>query len=350
MINFRFHLVSLTAVLLALGMGLVLGTTFLDDALVETLRTQLDGLEGDLVHQREEVSERQSVLDELEAEHELLDEELGGHMLPGSLVGEPVLVVSRQGVDEELSGRVFDALDSAEADVVGEWVLGADLSLESDDAVERLGEALDMSTDDADRLRDNALTRLSDVLYGATDAAESADPDMQPLAGSLEPSAGGTDPGERHEPELLTGLREAGFVEYRFTDGSDATEVELPEGGLRVVVVDGPDAETPMSVLVQTLEELASAGPVPVVVSAPAPLEPEEEGEVAPLVAEVRENEALVARMSTVDNLERVPGKVATVLAADAAVPGSPHIGDYGQGADVERLLPPPEALESPDE
>ena len=33
MINFRFHLVSLTAVFLALGVGLLLGTTFLDDAL-----------------------------------------------------------------------------------------------------------------------------------------------------------------------------------------------------------------------------------------------------------------------------------------------------------------------------
>ena len=31
MVNFRFHIVSLTAVLLALGLGLLLGTTFLDD-------------------------------------------------------------------------------------------------------------------------------------------------------------------------------------------------------------------------------------------------------------------------------------------------------------------------------
>jgi hypothetical protein len=48
MINFRFHIVSLTAVLLALGIGLVLGTTFLDEATVKGLERQLDGLERDL--------------------------------------------------------------------------------------------------------------------------------------------------------------------------------------------------------------------------------------------------------------------------------------------------------------
>src|ERR671918_510521 len=48
MINFRFHIVSLTAVLLALGIGLVLGTTFLDDATVDELKDQLEGLESDL--------------------------------------------------------------------------------------------------------------------------------------------------------------------------------------------------------------------------------------------------------------------------------------------------------------
>ena len=42
MISFRFHIVSLTAVLLALGIGLVLGTTFLDDATVNQLDVTLD--------------------------------------------------------------------------------------------------------------------------------------------------------------------------------------------------------------------------------------------------------------------------------------------------------------------
>ncbi len=48
MINFRYHIVSLIAVFLALGIGLVLGTTFLDDATIDGLERQLDGLENDL--------------------------------------------------------------------------------------------------------------------------------------------------------------------------------------------------------------------------------------------------------------------------------------------------------------
>src|SRR4029453_16001187 len=53
MINFRFHIVSLTAVLLALGIGLVLGTTFLDDALEQTLKKQLNDLEASLASARQ---------------------------------------------------------------------------------------------------------------------------------------------------------------------------------------------------------------------------------------------------------------------------------------------------------
>ena len=46
MINFRFHIVSLTAVFLALGIGLMLGTTFLDTATVDSLRERQEELEA----------------------------------------------------------------------------------------------------------------------------------------------------------------------------------------------------------------------------------------------------------------------------------------------------------------
>lgn len=364
MINFRFHLVSLTAVLLALGIGLLLGTAFIDDALIRTLRTQLDGLEGDLDQERDQVSEQRGLLDVLEEEHELLDEELATHVVEGSLFAQPVLVVTTEGVDDAVTERVLTVLEQADADVLGTWVLSAALNLDDEDSVTQLAEALDVPTDDEERLRDNVLGQLSDVLYAATDASDSADPDARSLTGSLgqpgqpadEPESDeGESSDERHEPDLLTRLLEADFVSYVFGEGSDTDVVELPSGGLRVVVVDDPGSEVSTGVLVDLLEGVASNGPVPVVATGPGAFdETDEDGEdsedgdpaLSPLIAALREHGELAERISTVDNLERVAGKVSTVLAAGAAAPGEPHIGSYGQSEGAERLLPPRGGLE----
>jgi len=43
-INFRFHLVSLVAVFLALALGVVMGSTVIDRAIVDRLSTQIDSV------------------------------------------------------------------------------------------------------------------------------------------------------------------------------------------------------------------------------------------------------------------------------------------------------------------
>ena len=47
MINFRFHIASLVAVFLALALGVVMGSTVVDRAIVESLRTQIDDVRGE---------------------------------------------------------------------------------------------------------------------------------------------------------------------------------------------------------------------------------------------------------------------------------------------------------------
>ncbi|MBV9664035.1 MAG: copper transporter, partial [Actinobacteria bacterium] len=44
MINFRYHLVSLTAVFLALAIGIAMGATVVDQATVKLLRSQLESV------------------------------------------------------------------------------------------------------------------------------------------------------------------------------------------------------------------------------------------------------------------------------------------------------------------
>jgi hypothetical protein len=346
MVNFRYHLVSLTAVFLALGVGLLLGTTFLDDALEDQLRSDLEELEHDLDRAGDRNSELRQQLDAFEEEAGGLDEQLGARLFDGQLLGQPVLVVAPRGIDEGLVERVTTALDQADADLMGTWWLTDRLVLDDDDEVAQLAEALDLSTDDTGRLRNSLATQLADVLYGAID-----------LPGNSGSGAGGgvgagqAEQAAPAEPELLARLREAEFVDYDVPDGGGDV-VRLPASGLRIVVVSGPDASVPLGdALMPVLTDLTSEGqPAPVVAVEPSRVpEDEVDGDAPPaerLVDVIRDDGDLSKYVSTVDDLDRVAGRVATVLALVDAQPGAPRIGHYGT-EDGTELLPSVEDAEA---
>jgi Copper transport outer membrane protein, MctB len=347
MINFRYHLVSLTAVFLALGVGLLLGTTFLDDALEDQLSSDLEELEHDLDRAGERNAELRRQLDAFEEEAGGLDEQLGTRLFDGQLLGQPVLVVAPRGIDEGLVERVTTALDQADADLTGTWWLTDRLSLDDDDEVAQLAEALDLSTDDTGRLRNSLATQLADVLYGAIDLpgnSSSADAGGGVGASQAEQAAPA-------EPELLARLREAEFVDYDVPDGGGDV-VRLPASGLRIVVVSGPDASVPLGdALMPVLTDLTSEDqPAPVVAVEPSRVpEDQVDGDDPPaerLVDVIRDDGDLAKYVSTVDDLDRVSGRVATVLALVDAQPGAPRIGHYGT-EDGTELLPPLEDAES---
>jgi Copper transport outer membrane protein, MctB len=339
MINFRYHLVSLTAVFLALGVGLLLGTTFLDDALEDQLRGDLEELEHDLDRAGERNAELRRQLDAFEEEAAGLDEQLGARLFDRQLLGQPVLVVAPRGIDEGLVERVTTALDQADAEVMGTWWLTDRLVLDDDDEVTELADVLDVSTDDAGRLRNSLAAQLADVLYGAIDLPAGSNP------GSAS-GAVGTGQGQEAapaEPELLARLREAKFVDYDVPDG-DGDVVRLPTSGLRIVIVSGPDASVPLGdALMPMLTDLTSDDqPAPVVAVEPSRV-PEEQTDDEPaerLVDSIRDDGNLSKVVSTVDDLDRVSGRVATVLALVDAQPGDPMIGHYGT-EDGTELLPP---------
>ncbi|MGH9191544.1 MAG: copper transporter [Acidimicrobiales bacterium] len=344
MINFRYHIVSITAVFLALGVGLLLGTTFLDDALEDQLRGDLEELERDLDRAGERNAELQGQLDAFDEEAGGLDEQLGARLFDRQLLGQPVLVVAPRGIDDGLVERVTTALDQADADVMGTWWLTDRLLLDDDDEVAQLADALDLSTDDTGRLRNNLAMQLADVLYGAIDL---------PAASGSAAGAVGAEQAQQAapaEPELLARLREAEFVDYDVPDG-DGDVVRLPAAGLRIVMVSGPDASVPLGdALMPVLTDLTSGDqPAPVVAVEPSRVpEDQADGDEPPaerLVDVIRDDGDLSQYVSTVDNLDRVSGRVATVLALVDAKPGAPRIGHYGT-EDGTELLPPVEDAE----
>lgn len=340
MINFRYHIVSITAVFLALGVGLLLGTTFLDDALEDQLRGDLEELEQDLDRAGERNAELRSQLDAFEEEAGGLDEQLGARLFDRQLLGQPVLVVAPRGIDDGLVERVTTALDQADADVMGTWWLTDRLLLDDDDEVAQLADALDLSTDDVGRLRSSLSTQLADVLYGAIDLPTGGNPGSAAGAGQAAPA----------EPELLARLREAKFIDYDVPEG-DGDVVRLPASGLRIVVVSGPNASVPLGdALMPVLTGLtADDQPAPVVAVEPSRVPDDQaDGDEPPaerLVDVIRDDGDLSKYVSTVDDLDRVSGRVATVLALVDAHPGDPRIGHYGT-EDGTQLLPPVEDAE----
>jgi hypothetical protein len=334
MINFRFHIVSLTAVLLALGIGLVLGTTFLDDATISGLERQLSGLENDLDSARERNDEQGERLSALEDESDQLAEQMGERLYEGALEDVPVLVVTTQGVDDDEVDAVTTTLLQADARVLGVWWLTDRLDLGDEGEVSDLSEALELSTDDRSRVARSLASQLADVLYGATEPAPDTAPDDVDGDGDVER-------GSSAEPALLTRLRDAGFVVYQVPEGVDDDVVRLPGSDLRVVVVDDAGAVLPAeSVVMPVLRELTADGPMPVVVTQPAP-EPGGDEDALRLVDAVRDDDSLRDLVSSVDNLHQVSGRLATLLATVDATPGQPTIGRYGTGDGADRLLPP---------
>lgn len=90
MINFRYHVVSLTAVFLALAIGLVVGTAALNGPVADSLKENVNALRKDNSQMRQSVNSLQKELDM----EEDFAAEVAQILLPGKLAGHRVLVLS----------------------------------------------------------------------------------------------------------------------------------------------------------------------------------------------------------------------------------------------------------------
>lgn len=99
MIDFRYHLVSLIAVFLALTVGLVLGAGPLRDVVEQTLTGQTEELRADREQLRTELADAEDLL----AERDTFLTEAAGALLPGTLSDQRVALVL---LPEALPGHV----------------------------------------------------------------------------------------------------------------------------------------------------------------------------------------------------------------------------------------------------
>jgi hypothetical protein len=310
-LNLRYHVVSLVAVFLALGIGVIMGATVIDRVTVDQLRTRLDSVEGSVRQTRRDN-------DRLTAQLRTWDrfaDQGRTELLAGQLRGVPVLLVAVDGIDRKPVEDLRAELLTAGAGVEGTLWLNDKLNLRSQADATSLATALALPEDTPDVLRATALSRLATVLQGAGDQAG-----------------------------VVPALRQGGFVDYdpppSVTSPSSAPPPgpgAIPLAGTRSVVVSGAGARLDDDTMtLPFVTQLALEG---------APVVAAEAGQDTPggrgvFVGLVRRRPETAARVSTVDNLESFIGQAAGVLALREA--GRQPAGHYGVGPGAQRLLPEP--------
>ena len=319
MINFRYHVISLIAVFLALGIGIIMGTSVIDRAVVDRLERQQATLEADVDEVR---SENNRLRGELRVERDaarLLAEEGAERLLDGSLADVPVLLLGVRGAEPDGVDGLPATLGAADADYRGALWLTDRFRLEDDGEVDALGEVLGFDPGaTAGTLRAAAISRL---------------------ARRLRPPADGATPFST--PDVLPGLLEEGFVEFDAPEGGSDDSPSVPAGARLVLVSGAASTETDRLLVLPLLRGLVAeqADREPALVLTAA--EPAAEGSEAPgVVATVREDERLAARVSTVDHLDDFAGQLAAVLAV--ADLGAGRVGHFGDEQGADRLLPAP--------
>lgn len=317
MISFRYHLLTIVAIFLAIALGIVMGATFVQDPLLDRLKSQTEALQGDNERLRAQLTELREDLDSIAD----FSEEVMPYAIADELSGVPVVLLAQEGTAGAALDGARAALEQSGALVEASlWIETRMAALDEESRAE-LAAALGIPADPVPS-RPAVLEAAVEVL-GSRLADGGDEPDV--LSG--QDSAADPDDPLR---DLLTG----GFLTSPDLSASELPSVGGP-GAVTVVVGGGPPprALDPESFLVPLLEDLSERG---VVAAAAEGTDPE-----FPFVAMVRGDGDVNGSVVTVEAVDRPQGAIALVLALRQVLDGG-TAGHYGPGSD--RLLPAPPA------
>lgn len=320
MINFRFHLVSLVAVFLALALGVVVGSTLVDRAIVDGLRDRIDEVE---VNADAQAARNAELVREIELAKEYAKAALP-HLIAGRLRDVNVSVVAVRGINDGAVREVTDTLRAAGAVVPGVLWLEPAFGSTERKTQERLAQAVTDPYRQGEELRQAALEALGRRLALGPDAPSSAAP---PLVGVR---------------DLLVSLGEFRFVAFEQMGGNDVDLATWPAGPTRLVVIDGTEAKIPAERATVPMVRGAVLAGAPAAVAEvfnPAEAARDDDQSVrGDVVGLLRRDRDLGSRVATVDDADEPPGRVALTLAVEEL--GWGRTGHYGQASGASRQIP----------
>lgn len=332
MIDFKYHMVSLVAVFLALAVGIVLGAGPLRGELSDTLESQVAelGQERNVLRSQVDLQQRRA-----DGKDRLLNASVP-RAVQGTLTDQRVRVVELPGAED----GVADDLASTSVQAGAEEVTRAtvlegweDPRAEADRQAAADGLLAAFPDHDAAQASTTAAL-LAHVLAGPT-SRDATQPWQEALAGLID-----LDAIETIEP-IETGLVLPGVPISATPDVVILVTGGINAGNLR----DEPDAQLVLEQRLALISELAQENVPTLVVGTGAETFAEQPADVeAPLVTAIRSDEDLADVVTTVDNAESPAGRLAATWAAAWLLTGDQ--GHYGLAADAEAPAPdsPPSA------
>jgi hypothetical protein len=309
-IDFRYHLVSLVAVFLAIALGIVIGTTALNGEVLDDLEDQVSGLQED----KRNLEDTTQALEERLDTGDLFEEAVGPALVEGTLTGRSVvLVVDGEDVADETIEAVELLVDQAGGSVTGTLRLTDGYADPAKDAelqsyVTGPGRPVSVTLPETDDTGELVGALLAQVL--------------------VIPPAAASPPDSAQLSSVLAGLSALDVLSQESPAIQPAQHVIVLTGGVQ----EGDDAEDRLSTLVELVTALDATGSGAVVAGDAASAR--EDG----LVGAIRTDPETSALISTVDNVEAAAGRISAVLALRQEGEGTS--GKYGTGEDT-RPVPP---------
>jgi hypothetical protein len=304
MISFRFHLVSLIAVFLALGLGILVGSTVVDQVIVDRLDREIK----DVRHDSSQANEENRLLKDQIAQNEDFLKKQAPYAVDQRLAQQPVVVIADKGIDSGTLKSMVTMLKSAGADVPGVLWLSDSWRLDKAADLTSLHAAAGVTGNNA-TARLAALRLVAQRVSGPPTHAE-------------------------RRSDVLQSLISSGFLEL--SDGNKDELKSFPAESARVLVVTGTDSQLEgTDTLTDLVQSLVNAD-APVVVAEAyddhhlAPPVPQRGASVTP----IRGDSNLSKEVSTLDDAELVQGQITAVIALEQSPSTVGHYG-YGQGASM---------------
>jgi Copper transport outer membrane protein, MctB len=315
-ISLRYHIVSLVAVFLALALGIVVGSTVLQEGTVSVLRAT-----SERVRKESDENSRRNV----ELTRQVGDlQRFGVAVLPelvqGRLKGRSVVLVDTDKVDSGMRDGVRKVLEDAGAQVEGQITFADErLALSADADRTAMGRLLAVDAGAPDVLRGELVRRLANRL--ATPAAIPHDTNQRPS-------------------DVLTGLQDADFLaDLKLSQPLAAGTDPFPRQG-SIFVLLGPSATAiatavaPDAFLVPLADQVSARTGAPVAGGEPAAVPA-----TSSWITALRNNRAVSRRVSGIDSVDTVYGQLALVQALQGSLQQLPA-GQYGIKDGASGLLP----------
>ncbi len=313
MIDFRYHLVSIVAIFLALGIGVLMGSAVLGENLIKDLRNDLK----DIRITNEDLREQTLSLEDQLDDSEDFASEVQPLLINGALSGRQFVIVQLEGTNGDFVDEIQSLIGEAGGEVTSVIIFLERASLSDEATVDQLALLLQSSESDPDRLREELGADFGDLIGKAALGANEEQPQGPTAQGRLN--------------ELATQLQEEGFLETQVVE-----DQRLVNEGATVLVLAGSDSEPPfrLNEFTRSLGRSIAQNDVAVVLA-------EASSSIWAAVQMIRSDDDAAALVSTVDDAGSPAGGTATILTLEQAI-GGIRGRHYGVGSGAESILPQP--------